>query len=86
MLLPFQMDRPITQQGLSGLRTGTGVARQRQLRDRRYWEEELGGRVRGLRAEIERLHRAADTAAREKSANKHYEARGRELAQELTGN
>lgn len=79
------MDRPITQQGLSGMRTSTGVGRQRQLRDRRYWEELLSGRVRALKTEVTRLQKLADTAARERSANKHYEARGRELAQELTG-
>lgn len=38
--LCHQIDRPITQQGISGLRTGTARGfRTRQLQDKRYWEE-----------------------------------------------
>ncbi|CAF4796814.1 unnamed protein product [Pieris macdunnoughi] len=80
------IDRPITQQGLSGLRTGTGRGfRTRQLQDKRYWEELMQVKVREMKSEIARLSEQAEAGEREKSAKKHYEKRVRELAQELTG-
>ncbi|XP_045459676.1 intraflagellar transport protein 74 homolog [Melitaea cinxia] len=79
------IDRPITQQGLSGLRTSTARGfRTRQLQDKRYWEELMQVKVREMKAEIARLSEQADAGEREKSAKKHYEKRVRELAQELT--
>lgn len=79
------IDRPITQQGISGLRTGTARGfRTRQLQDKRYWEELMQVKVREMKAEITRLTEQADAGEREKSAKKHYEKRVRELAQELT--
>ncbi|CAH0727545.1 unnamed protein product, partial [Brenthis ino] len=79
------IDRPITQQGLSGLRTSTGRGfRTRQLQDKRYWEELMQVKVREMKAEIARLTEQADAGERQKSAKKHYETRVRELAQELT--
>ncbi|CAH0766203.1 unnamed protein product [Diatraea saccharalis] len=81
------IDRPITQQGISGLRTGTTRGfRTRQLQDKRYWEELMQVKIREMKAEIARLSEQADAGEREKSAKKHYEKRVRELAQELTGN
>ncbi|XP_034834735.1 intraflagellar transport protein 74 homolog [Maniola hyperantus] len=79
------IDRPITQQGISGLRTSTVRGfRTRQLQDKRYWEEQMQVKVREMKAEIARLTDQADAGEREKSAKKHYEKRVRELAQELT--
>ncbi|CAB3241070.1 unnamed protein product [Arctia plantaginis] len=79
------IDRPITQQGISGLRTGTARGfRTRQLQDKRYWEELMQVKVREMKAEIARLTEQAEAGEREKSAKKHYEKRVRELAQELT--
>ncbi|KAJ0182326.1 hypothetical protein K1T71_001695 [Dendrolimus kikuchii] len=79
------IDRPITQQGISGLRTGTARGfRTRQLQDKRYWEELMQVKVREMKAEIARLNEQAEAGEREKSAKKHYEKRVRELAQELT--
>ncbi|XP_072940277.1 intraflagellar transport protein 74 homolog [Epargyreus clarus] len=79
------IDRPITQQGISGLRTGTARGfRTRQLQDKRYWEELMQVKVREMKAEIARLSEQAEAGEREKSAKKHYEKRVRELAQELT--
>nr|XP_021206350.2 intraflagellar transport protein 74 homolog isoform X1 [Bombyx mori] len=79
------IDRPITQQGISGLRTGTGRGfRTRQLQDKRYWEELMQVKIREMKAEIARLSEQAEAGEREKSAKKHYEKRVRELAQELT--
>ncbi|RVE51132.1 hypothetical protein evm_004275 [Chilo suppressalis] len=79
------IDRPITQQGISGLRTGTTRGfRTRQLQDKRYWEELMQVKIREMKAEIARLSEQADAGEREKSAKKHYEKRVRELAQELT--
>ncbi|CAK1540254.1 unnamed protein product [Leptosia nina] len=79
------IDRPITQQGISGLRTGTARGfRTRQLQDKRYWEELMQVKVREMKAEIARLSEQADAGEREKSAKKHYEKRVKELAQELT--
>lgn len=81
-----QIDRPITQQGISGLRTGTARGfRTRQLQDKRYWEEVMQVKVREMKAEIARLNEQADAGERERSAKKHYEKRVRELALELTG-
>ncbi|KPJ16488.1 Intraflagellar transport protein 74-like [Papilio machaon] len=80
------IDRPITQQGISGLRTGTARGfRTRQLQDKRYWEELMQVKVREIKAEIARLSDKVESGEREKSAKKHYEKRVRELAQELTG-
>lgn len=82
----FQIDRPITQQGISGLRTSTARGfRTRQLQDKRYWEELMQVKVREMKSEIARLTEQADAGERERSAKKHYEKRVRELAQELTG-
>ncbi|XP_060807667.1 intraflagellar transport protein 74 homolog [Amyelois transitella] len=79
------IDRPITQQGISGLRTGTARGfRTRQLQDKRYWEEVMQVKIREMKAEIARLNEKADAGERERSAKKHYEKRVRELAQELT--
>ncbi|XP_061385809.1 intraflagellar transport protein 74 homolog [Danaus plexippus] len=79
------IDRPITQQGISGLRTSTARGfRTRQLQDKRYWEELMQVKVREMKAEIARLTEQADAGERERSAKKHYEKRVRELAQELT--
>ncbi|XP_063899600.1 intraflagellar transport protein 74 homolog [Helicoverpa armigera] len=79
------IDRPITQQGISGLRTGTARGfRTRQLQDKRYWEELMQVKVREMKAEIARLSEQADAGERERSAKKHYEKRVRELALELT--
>ncbi|XP_039759620.1 intraflagellar transport protein 74 homolog [Pararge aegeria] len=79
------IDRPITQQGISGLRTSTVRGfRTRQLHDKRYWEEQMQMKVREMKAEIARLTEKADAGEREKSAKKHYEKRVKELAQELT--
>ncbi|XP_050681924.1 intraflagellar transport protein 74 homolog isoform X1 [Leptidea sinapis] len=79
------IDRPITQQGISGLRTGTARGfRTRQLQDKRYWEELMQVKIREIKAEIARLNEEADAGEREKSAKKHYEKRVKELAQELT--
>ncbi|KAM3967630.1 intraflagellar transport protein 74 homolog [Aphomia sociella] len=80
-----RIDRPITQQGISGLRTGTARGfRTRQLQDKRYWEELMQVKIREMKAEIGRLSEQADAGERERSAKKHYEKRVRELAQELT--
>ncbi|XP_063548316.1 intraflagellar transport protein 74 homolog [Cydia strobilella] len=79
------IDRPITQQGISGLRTGTARGfRTRQLQDKRYWEELMQVKVREMKAEIARLSEQADAGERERSAKKHYEKRVKDLAQELT--
>ncbi|CAG4977596.1 unnamed protein product [Parnassius apollo] len=79
------IDRPITQQGISGLRTGTARGfRTRQLQDKRYWEELMQVKVREMKTEIARLNEQVESGERERSAKKHYEKRVRELAQELT--
>uniref|UniRef100_A0A2A4IWW8 Myosin tail domain-containing protein n=1 Tax=Heliothis virescens TaxID=7102 RepID=A0A2A4IWW8_HELVI len=81
----MRIDRLTTQQGISGLRTGTARGfRTRQLQDKRYWEELMQVKVREMKAEIARLSEQADAGERERSAKKHYEKRVRELALELT--
>ncbi|GBP68083.1 Intraflagellar transport protein 74 homolog [Eumeta japonica] len=79
------IDRPITQQGISGLRTATARGlRTRQLQDKRYWEELMQVKIREMKAEIARLNERVEAGERERSAKKHYEKRVKELAQELT--
>ncbi|KOB73338.1 Uncharacterized protein OBRU01_10766 [Operophtera brumata] len=73
-----RIDRPITQQGISGARNGTARGfRTRQLQDKRYWEELMQVKVREMKAEIARLSEKADAGERERSAKKHYEKRER---------
>ncbi|XP_069681433.1 intraflagellar transport protein 74 homolog isoform X1 [Periplaneta americana] len=78
------VDRPITQQGLSGLRTGTRGPQMRQVQDKRYFEGLLQMKIRDLSQEITRLSREIDSQSREQSTFLVYDKRVKEMAAELT--
>lgn len=82
-------ERPVTQQGLSGLRTGTrggvgGVPR-RQVEDRRFFEAQLQLKLRELSAETARLREDVQRRDAEQAAFLVYDRRAKEVATELTG-
>lgn len=79
------MDRPITQQGLSGLRTGTRGPQMRQVQDKRYFIGLLQMKIRELSQEITRLSREIDSQSQEQATFLVYDKRVKEMAAELTG-
>ncbi|XP_015520554.1 intraflagellar transport protein 74 homolog isoform X1 [Neodiprion pinetum] len=80
------VDRPITQQGIAGLRPGTnrGLPMTRQVQDRRYYEGLLQLKIRELTQEIAVITRQVDSQSRERATFLHYDKRAKELAAELT--
>ncbi|GLH08456.1 Intraflagellar transport protein 74 [Gryllus bimaculatus] len=79
------VDRPITQQGLSGLRTGVRGPQMRQVQDKRYFEGLLQTKIRDLSNEITRLGKDIETQQREQATFLVYDKRVKEMAAELTG-
>ena len=79
-------DRPVTQQGLSGLRTagGTGRVPQRQFQDKSYFMGVLRAKMGELQTEINRLRQETAAATDEQSTFLAYDKRVKELAAELT--
>ncbi|PSN37184.1 Intraflagellar transport protein 74 [Blattella germanica] len=78
------VDRPITQQGLSGIRPGTRGPQMRQVQDKRYFEGLLQMKIRELSQEVTRLSREIDSQSREQSTFLVYDKRVKEMAAELT--
>jgi len=83
------VDRPITQQGLSGLRSaatgrGSGPA-PRQVQDRRYFQGLLQMKCREIAGATQRLHQEMEALRLEQSTYLTYDARAKQMAQELTG-
>ena len=78
-------DRPVTQQGLSGMRTGTGKGPQRQYQDKSYYMGLLRTKMNELNTEISKITREIDAANEEQSTYLAYDKRVKELAAELTG-
>lgn len=78
-------DRPVTQQGLSGMRTGTAKGPQRQYQDKSYFMGQLRSKMSELQAEINKMNREIDLAKDEQSTYLDYDKRVKELAAELTG-
>ena len=86
-------DRPLTQQGLSGITTsygrigtGAGVSSMRQVKDKRYWMSLIQSKLQEILQETEKLKREKKNLDRETSARKLYEKKVKEQAKELSSN
>lgn len=77
-------ERPITQQGLTGMKTGGGRGPQRQFQDRSYFLGALRTKMAELTTEIGKLGREVETHSKEQSTYLAYDKRVKELAGELT--
>lgn len=82
-------ERPLTQQGISGLpttshgRIGTASG-MRQIKDKRYWQAQLQMKMNEITREIEKLIKEKDTMDREQSARRTFEKKVKEATKELT--
>lgn len=80
------MDRPVTQQGLSGLRSAAPRGPMpRQIQDKRYFQGLLQMKSREIGAEVQKLNNELEALGREQSTFLTYDRRAKEMAQELTG-
>ena len=77
-------ERPITQQGLQGLKTGGGRGPQRQFQDKSYFLGALRTKMTELTTEIGRLTREVEAHSEEQGTYLAYDKRVKELAAELT--
>ena len=78
------MDRPITQQGLSGMKTGSRGP-QRQVQDKSYYMGLLRSKIGELTTEITRLNGDIEVMKQDQSSFLTYDKKVKEIAQELTG-
>lgn len=82
-------DRPLTQQGLSGLSTSQGrlgtASGMRQVKDKRYWMALLQTKIQEIIQETDKLNKEKKNLDRETSAKKLYEKKVKEQAKELSG-
>uniref|UniRef100_A0A8D3E141 Intraflagellar transport protein 74-like n=1 Tax=Scophthalmus maximus TaxID=52904 RepID=A0A8D3E141_SCOMX len=72
-------DRPVTQQGLSGMKTGP----QRQILDKSYYFGLLRSKFNELTTETSKLHKEIDNYNQENSVYLSYEKRAESLAAEI---
>ncbi|XP_068222988.1 intraflagellar transport protein 74 homolog isoform X1 [Palaemon carinicauda] len=77
------VDRPITQQGLSGMKTGVRGP-QRQVQDKSYFMGLLRTKITDVGGEITRLNSEIEAMKQEQSTFLTYDKRVKEMAQELT--
>ncbi|XP_069994854.1 intraflagellar transport protein 74 homolog isoform X2 [Penaeus vannamei] len=77
------VDRPITQQGLSGMKTSSRGP-QRQVQDKSYFMGQLRTKITDLGTEITHLSTEIDKMKQEQSTFLTYDKRVKEMAQELT--
>ncbi|KAG8455119.1 hypothetical protein GDO86_001363 [Hymenochirus boettgeri] len=75
-------DRPVTQQGLSGMKTGV-KGPQRQIMDKSYFLGLLRNKVNELSTEMTKLKKEIDTNNQENSVYLSYEKRAESLALEI---
>uniref|UniRef100_A0A2D4GP93 Intraflagellar transport 74 n=1 Tax=Micrurus corallinus TaxID=54390 RepID=A0A2D4GP93_MICCO len=75
-------DRPVTQQGLSGMKTGM-KGPQRQIMDKSYYLGVLRGKINELTIEINKLQKEIDMYNQENSVYLSYEKRAESLASEI---
>uniref|UniRef100_A0A8C6XTP8 Intraflagellar transport 74 n=1 Tax=Naja naja TaxID=35670 RepID=A0A8C6XTP8_NAJNA len=75
-------DRPVTQQGLSGMKTGM-KGPQRQIMDKSYYLGVLRGKINELTTEINKLQKEIDMYNQENSVYLSYEKRAESLASEI---
>ncbi|XP_043271998.1 intraflagellar transport protein 74 homolog [Venturia canescens] len=80
------LDRPITQQGIAGVRPGTtrGLPINRQIQDKRYYEGLVQLKIRELSQEIGTISREIEAQNKERATFVHYDDRAKELAGELS--
>ncbi|XP_009999330.1 PREDICTED: LOW QUALITY PROTEIN: intraflagellar transport protein 74 homolog [Chaetura pelagica] len=84
-VLPSQIkvaDRPVTQQGLSGMKTAV-KGPQRQIMDKTYYLGLLRTKTNELTTEINKLQEDVETYKQEKSVYLSYEKRAEALADEI---
>ena len=80
------MDRPVTQQGVSGLRTArTSYGQRRMIHDKTYYMGILHTKMSELTGEIQKLNSSIETLGKEQSTYTSYEKRVKELVAELIG-
>ena len=77
-------DRPITQQGLTGLKTGGGRGPQRQFQDKSFFMGALRTKMSELTSEIGKLSRETESQSKEQSTYLAYDKRVKELAEDVT--
>ncbi|MBN3281909.1 IFT74 protein, partial [Polyodon spathula] len=75
-------DRPVTQQGLSGMKTGM-KGPQRQIMDKSYFLGLLRSKINELTTEVSKLQKEIDTFNQENSVYLSYEKRAEALAVEI---
>ncbi|XP_033028837.1 intraflagellar transport protein 74 homolog isoform X2 [Lacerta agilis] len=75
-------DRPVTQQGLSGMKTGM-KGPQRQIMDKSYYLGVLRSKINELTTEINKLQKEIDMYNQENSVYLSYEKRAEALASEI---
>uniref|UniRef100_A0A3Q1FJW7 Intraflagellar transport 74 n=1 Tax=Acanthochromis polyacanthus TaxID=80966 RepID=A0A3Q1FJW7_9TELE len=75
-------DRPVTQQGLSGMKTGM-KGPQRQILDKSYYLGLLRSKINELTTETSKLHKEIDNYHQENSVYLSYEKRAEGLAAEI---
>ncbi|CAJ1081947.1 intraflagellar transport protein 74 homolog [Xyrichtys novacula] len=75
-------DRPVTQQGLSGMKTGM-KGPQRQILDKSYYLGLLRSKINELTTETSKLHKEIDNFSQENSVYLSYEKRAEGLAGEI---
>ncbi|KAH0628359.1 hypothetical protein JD844_009415 [Phrynosoma platyrhinos] len=75
-------DRPVTQQGLSGMKTGM-KGPQRQVMDKSYYLGVLRSKINELTTEINKLQKEIDMYNQENSVYLSYEKRAESLASEI---
>ncbi|KAB5522317.1 hypothetical protein PHYPO_G00158180 [Pangasianodon hypophthalmus] len=75
-------DRPVTQQGLSGMKTG-GKGPQRQILDKSYYLGLLRSKINELTTENSKLQKEIDVFNQENSVYLSYEKRAESLAGEI---
>jgi len=81
------MDRPVTQQGVSGLRTATRTSygNRRMVHDKTYYVGQVRTKMGEIAAEIKKLTFQVNTLAKEHSTYITYEKRVKALAHDLLG-
>ncbi|XP_034953364.1 intraflagellar transport protein 74 homolog [Zootoca vivipara] len=75
-------DRPVTQQGLSGMKTGM-KGPQRQIMDKSYYLGVLRSKINELTTEMNKLQKEIDMYNQENSVYLSYEKRAESLASEI---
>ncbi|XP_014870040.1 intraflagellar transport protein 74 homolog isoform X1 [Poecilia latipinna] len=75
-------DRPVTQQGLSGMKTGM-KGPQRQILDKSYYLGLLRSKINELTTETSKLHKEIENFNQENSVYVSYEKRAESLAAEI---